>query len=382
MNSTEVSRRAIPAGCIIYALLDCKPDNLTAEVYATVVSGTAINTLTLPFTIVLNLLVMIAVKTKPRLRTMSNVVVACLAATDTMVGLIVQPLRISVGIFILQGDTSSESCILQETARNVSRFLCGTSLIHLVLMSGERFLAISYPYQYTTTVTEGRILVASAIAWVTVALISFPISAAINDVLLSINTVALLLSLAIVIIGQFVLYREARRHEKEILSQQVSAEAREKFLKEKKALKLTTFIVVAVLICYLPIFVVRIIVSKVPLNVSFIIYYVGGFLPIINSLINPIIYAARIRPFRVAFFEILLRKSYKQAEQMEMRVFGSPNAVGIVQTGQERDINQQEEEQENIILSNAIDVIPNLETRMSNTAEEHDKPTPNVDASV
>ncbi|XP_078352370.1 histamine H2 receptor-like [Oculina patagonica] len=354
MNSSEVSSPAIPAECEIYVFLKGKLDHITPEVSAALVSTAVINSVTFPFTIVLNLLVMIAVKTKPRLRTMSNVVVACLAATDTMVGLIVQPLRIPVAIFTLQGDSSSKSCSLQATIRHLARFLCGSSLIHLVLMSGKRLLAISYPYKYTTTVTEGHILVASAIAWVTIASISFPTFTD-YDALLSVNNAALVLFVAIIITGQFVLYREARRHEKEILSQQVSAESREKFLKEKKALKLTTCIVVAVLICYLPIFVVRIIVSRVSLNVAYIIFFVGGFFPVINSLINPIIYAARIRPFRVAFVEILLRKSYTQAEQFEMRVFGSPNDVGIVQTGQERDINQQDEGQENIIPSNAID---------------------------
>lgn len=141
MNSSEVSSPAIPAEC-------GKLNNLTSEVYASVVSTTVINTVTFPFIIVLNLLVMIVVKTKPRLsmlRTTSNVVVACLAATDLMVGLIVQPLRIPVAVFVLQGDSSSESCELQATLRHLTRFLCGSSLIHLVLMSGERYLAISHP---------------------------------------------------------------------------------------------------------------------------------------------------------------------------------------------------------------------------------------------
>ena len=35
-------------------------------------------------------------------------------------------------------------------------------------------------------------------------------------------------------------------------------------------------------------------------------------IPVVNSLINPIIYAARVRQFRVAFLQILLRKSYTE----------------------------------------------------------------------
>ena len=40
---------------------------------------------------------------------------------------------------------------------------------------------------------------------------------------------------------------------------------------------------------------------------------------ILNSLINPIIYCVRLRQFRVAFVQILLRKNHPQAEQFEMR---------------------------------------------------------------
>ena len=48
------------------------------------------------------------------------------------------------------------------------------------------------------------------------------------------------LCMASIFYCQIVLYYETRRHQKEIAAQQVSLEAREKFLKEKKAFKLTT----------------------------------------------------------------------------------------------------------------------------------------------
>ena len=44
------------------------------------------------------------------------------------------------------------------------------------------------------------------------------------------------LSIATIFFCQVVLYFETRRHEKEIVSQQVSVEAREKFITEKKLL--------------------------------------------------------------------------------------------------------------------------------------------------
>ena len=46
----------------------------------------------------------------------------------------------------------------------------------------------------------------------------------------------------------------------------------------------------------------------------------AGFLILLNSLINPIIYCIRRRQFRVAFIEILFRKSNVQAKEIEVQV--------------------------------------------------------------
>ena len=44
-----------------------------------------------------------------------------------------------------------------------------------------------------------------------------------------------------------------------------------------------------------------------------------------NSFIIPVIYCVRMRRFRVAFIEILLKKNYTQAEQFGTRLIGRPN---------------------------------------------------------
>ena len=42
----------------------------------------------------------------------------------------------------------------------------------------------------------------------------------------------------------------------------------------------------------------------------------------LNSVLNPVIYSVRARQFRVAFIELLLRKSFQEAEQFERKLFG------------------------------------------------------------
>ena len=54
-----------------------------------------------PFTILLNIFVITAVKKTPRLQSKPNILLACLAATDAFIGLTVQPSSILVELFRL-----------------------------------------------------------------------------------------------------------------------------------------------------------------------------------------------------------------------------------------------------------------------------------------
>lgn len=61
------------------------------------------------------------------------------------------------------------------------------------------------------------------------------------------------------------------------------------------------------------------------LNVAYSSMILAVFAGILNSLINPVIYCIRIREFRVAFIEILCRKTTVQTENTKKRTFGTKN---------------------------------------------------------
>ena len=129
---------------------------------------------------------------------------------------------------------------------------------------------------------------------------------------------------------QIVLCYETRQHKKEIAAQQVSLEARQKFLKEKIAFKLTTKVLFFLILCYLPLILARTLISKSVIksvNLAYIALFAGIIVAIFNSIVNPIIYCVRIRQFRVVFIQLVFRKSNTQAENMEIRVFGRLNRV-------------------------------------------------------
>ena len=59
---------------------------------------------------------------------------------------------------------------------------------------------------------------------------------------------------------------------------------------------------------------------------------------LLNSFFNPIIYSFRLREFRVAFIELICKTAnIAEAEQREMKIFGTPNAVVRIEAGQENE---------------------------------------------
>ena len=357
MNSSYTS----PPGCepdlFLFARLQ-QPSPLAKAVLILII---IIHILTFPFTAVLNALVMIAVKVKSRLRShKSNILVALLASTDFTVGVILQPAFTAVLLtFVL--DDPSGYCVLRVLVPVMS-CLVHASLYHLALISGERYLAMKHSFAYITMVTETRLFVASALAWLLSVILHISLLVHKTVILLILNSFVTL-SIVFIVFCHITVYRETRRHEQQLAAQQVTQEAREQFEKDKKALKLTSVILGALALCYLPLGVFAITVeryqSKMPLETVYIFFSSVTSIALLDSLANPIIYSVRIRQFRVAFIELACRTvNITEAEEIEMRVFGAPNAVNRLEEGQD----QQNMEQANANNSdNHNDILPQHE---------------------
>ena len=309
--------------------------------YGLLVATAVLNLAACPFTILLNALVMAAVKTRRRLQTRPYILLACLAFTDLMVGLVVQPLHITKTIFLLQGKDVQDFCDVEVAFSVLFGTFMFATVFHLFLISAERYLAIKHTFTHATIVTGARLIISSAVAW-TAAIIFFNVVSYLH--------LAFLICYAIIIfliaLLQIFVYKEARQDEKRILSDHVSTEARERFKAEKKALKLTTIILVTIFLCFVlpPIFMFItwwLFIEKFSADVKTLIRHIGFMPVIISSVLNPIIYAARKKQFRVAFIELLLRKRLQEAEEFNRKVFGSRNNSVRQQNGQ-KDVEQEQ----------------------------------------
>ena len=168
MNFTALNRTIITCGL---SFLPLNPKNVSPDLRAVFIVGIAINALTSPLIILLNILVMVAVKTKRQLRTKSNIALACLATSDLLVGLLVQPLHIIHTSFLLSGQ-GNIFCKLEKVLTIVTGKCLKASFTHLILMSAERYVAVRHPFTYENHVTELRIIIAFGLAWVIAILLS------------------------------------------------------------------------------------------------------------------------------------------------------------------------------------------------------------------
>ena len=337
MNFSATSQSGTTAqDCGIVDLTGAKEDGNISEDNTLLVFMIIMNMITCPFTIVLNALVILTVKTKAQLKNKANITLGCLAVTDVLTGVIGQPSFIATMVISLRPGTALHGhCkLLNHLKINVMRLLVGTSLAHLALINVERYLAIKHPFAYTKKVTKGRILCSCGLSWLIMLLLNAPLISTTVRAFSTINSIVWCALVAVTIFCQVVLYLEIRRHKKHIAKHQVSQEARQKFLKEQKVFKLTTIILLALLLTYFPMVIARILVVNVGIRML-IGLQIATSVMLLNSLINPVIYCFKRRSFRVAFIEILLRKSYAQAQAIEKRAFKFRNTVAPVEEERE-----------------------------------------------
>ena len=127
MNFTTVSHTVISCGL---HYLPIYPENISLDLRAVFIIRMVVNALTCPFIILLNILVMVAVKTNRQLRTKSNIALACLATTDLVVGLFVQPLHIIHASVLLSGQ-GNIFCNLNEVSVTLTFICLLASFTHL-----------------------------------------------------------------------------------------------------------------------------------------------------------------------------------------------------------------------------------------------------------
>ncbi|XP_042169075.1 trace amine-associated receptor 13c-like [Oncorhynchus tshawytscha] len=274
-------------------------------------------------TVFLNILVIISISHFKQLHTSTNLLILSLAASDLLVGLIVIPVM-TVAIMEPCWGFGEYFCAFHAYIS----FLCTSlSLGNLVLISIDRYVAVYDPLLYHSKITITRMMCCISITWCCciiyrAAIIKMFVNVQVRSRCLKEcftveitwgNITDLVITMVVpcsVIITLYMkIFVVARSQARKVFSKEAARVSGVKTAQanksERKAAKTLSVVVFNYLICWIPfLFSSFFLMSFLSDNVSFII----GLLPLVNSFINPIVYAFFYPWFKVTAKHILTLK--------------------------------------------------------------------------
>ena len=286
----------------------------TAAFYVTITTKSIAS----PFTVLLNLLIIVAVRNRRALQKNSNILLSSMAVADLLVGAVSMPLTIASDILLLRKKLSLKICNIAGANEIVLYSAVSSSFYHLTFIAWERYVAIIKWRNYKSIITKTRLKICAVVAWVLAAItaILVPIlSVAEVDqrvkVALSIFSAGkTVLCVAIIGYCYITLYLYVRKRKNNEINQ-VSARANAKL--EKSIAKATGTVTAALLVSYVPSIIVLFLGDAVPLLRTSSYFRWSELLIQMNSFFNPIVYCfAMNRTFRNEVLEMISLNSVLQ----------------------------------------------------------------------
>ena len=264
-------------------------------------------------TIILNIVTIHAIRKTASLPKPLRTLLLSLTASDVGVGLLVQPLYISTLVSRL--NQKRIDCISYKKFLAAINFFCISSLLNVVTISVDRFLAVHLHLRYQELVTHKRVIAAVISIWLFSTIIS---SSAFYDSLLIISQVVwfvnMTVCLILVVIVYWRIYIVLKRHKNQIQGLQIQ-EAQQgvqngdlsNFLKLRKSALGTFYVCVVFMICYLPSYILSFLqmtrlLSPISLYEASLYTTTLFFL---NSSLNSVIYCWKMGPIRRTLVDII-----------------------------------------------------------------------------
>ncbi|XP_073711504.1 trace amine-associated receptor 3-like [Misgurnus anguillicaudatus] len=282
-------------------------------------------TLMILMTVFGNLLIIISISHFKQLQSPTHLIVQSLAVCDCLLGLLVMPysmVRSVDGCWFLGDVICKVHCSLDST-------LCICSLIHLSLISIDRYWAICDPLRYKMRVTNNTVTVLITLTWIFSFVYSFSIVfSGVNAVGLEayilqmscfggcavfinkewgLTCVILLFIIPGTIMSSLyiIIFNVVRKHAK-VLSEKVSVTTtgvnnQSSAHRERKAAKTLALVMGVFFICWLPLSIAIAIDSFLNFVTPADVFEALGWFAYFNSTFNPLIYGFFYPRFQKAF---------------------------------------------------------------------------------
>ena len=256
-------------------------------------------------TIILNILTIHAIRKTALLPKPLRTLLLSLTVSDVGVGLLAQPLFISMLVSWLK--RSRIDSISLKGLMAVMTFFCASSLFSVVTISVDRFLAVHLHLRYQELVTHKRVIAGVISIWLLSAIISSSVFWDTNIISRVIWLVIMTVCLIVVVTVYWRIYIVLKRHKNQIQSFQIQ-EVRQgiqngdlsSFSKVRKSAYGTFYVCIVFLICFLPSYILSFIILSRPLNIISLykarLYTTTLFF--LNSSLNPVMYCWKMGSIR------------------------------------------------------------------------------------
>ena len=264
-----------------------------------------------PFTVLLNLIIIVAVWRRRALQKNSNILLASMAVADLLVGAVSMPLTTALDILLLRKKLSLTICKIAGANQIVLYSAVSSSLYHLTFIAWDRYIAIKRWRSYKNVVTKTRLKICAVIAWLFAVTTAFTVPilwiAKVDQRVMAALSIfsAGKTVLSVAIIGYFYisLYFSVRKRNDNKIS---NVSARVNARMDRTIAKATSTVTAAVLVSYVPSIIVLFFGDAVPFLRTSSYFRWSQLLIQMNSLFNPIVYCFSMnRTFRNEVLEMV-----------------------------------------------------------------------------
>ena len=265
-----------------------------------IVGNCVVNTILLIVSVLANSLIVTAVWRTSSLRYPSVVFLCGLAVSDLAVGLIVQPLFVSIELFKMHGHPKVD-CALEKAFITLAFTFCGVSFGNVTCISFDRYLAIHYPLRYRTIVTLPRVIGAINLCWLTSIILVSSLGMWHVNAFFYFVAIIVLLFLGASTFIHIEIYKIVRRHRNEIRVQELAVQTAIDFnLARFKKSAMNTFLVYYfLLLCYAPFSIEWMLDVVSHHNIKHpIAWKLTNTTVFLNSALNPFLYCWRLSAIR------------------------------------------------------------------------------------
>ena len=291
------------------------------------------------FAILGNTLVLVATWRERSLHQPNKYFVACLAVADLLVGMILTPLRLYQLVNIENGGITTIHLCRFYIWMDV--FLETSSIYTLTFISFDRYLKISQPLQYKSRMTTSTLLKIIFIIWLiaatyaTLAMFPYADSPGIfistsgcynisKEFYTFATVIAFFLPTTIMLVMYILIFLVAHKRQKMLRNGELGQTSnnpnqRSALLQDLKVIRMLFVVVGVFIFCWGP-FIIWLMIyyyynpsvlfdssSLSDLYLKTILWRLATFLPLLNSIFNPLIYACLDQKYKEAFKHIFQR---------------------------------------------------------------------------